>query len=264
MDNNLQKYLENLGLSDIEAKLYLTLLEKGPKNVQELAYELGVNRTTSYVYLNHLFEKGLISRVTKGNKSLMVPTDIESNLKKLLEKRIETTKEIQADFNTMIKTITAPRQPSAEDIDDFEIKHYKGKNGIRKIYEEALAGKEFRSYVNLSLVTRYSPDNTDLFLKAINKNPDLIVMEILDSTESTANQASIFVEGLKDKERYQYRFLPKGMHITAADTLIYEGKVSIINLGEKPTGVVLKDINYYQNSKDLFDLIWNTLPAPQK
>lgn len=52
------------------------------------------------------------------------------------------------------------------------------------------------------------------------------------------------------------------MKLTSNDILIYDGKVSIINIKDKNNieGVVLCNQDYYNNSKQLFDLLWRMLP----
>ena len=56
--------------------------------------------------------------------------------------------------------------------------------------------------------------------------------------------------------------LPLDIKLTANDILIYDGKVAIINIGDKNdiSGVVLQNKDYYNNSIQLFDLLWRLLP----
>lgn len=58
--------LEQLGLSKNEAKVYLTLLDKGLANSAQLARESGVHRINVYDVLNSLISKGLVSYVTEN------------------------------------------------------------------------------------------------------------------------------------------------------------------------------------------------------
>jgi amidophosphoribosyltransferase len=57
------KNLKNLGLSDNEAKVYLSMLELGPSSVLEISAKAGVNRPTTYVQIETLKKMGLVSQV---------------------------------------------------------------------------------------------------------------------------------------------------------------------------------------------------------
>jgi len=62
------EYLEQLDLSEIEAKLYLTLLETGPTSVRDIAAAIGIKRTTAYLYVDQLAEKGLITKMVHSSR----------------------------------------------------------------------------------------------------------------------------------------------------------------------------------------------------
>ena len=62
--------LLELGLTDKEAGVYLAMLELGPASVQEIARKSGVNRSTSYLTIEALKERGLASSSTRGKKML--------------------------------------------------------------------------------------------------------------------------------------------------------------------------------------------------
>jgi len=57
----LLKDLTSLGLSDKEAKTYLTLLELEVASVAEITKASGLNRSSTYVTLEGLKKKGLVS-----------------------------------------------------------------------------------------------------------------------------------------------------------------------------------------------------------
>jgi hypothetical protein len=67
------------------------------------------------------------------------------------------------------------------------------------------------------------------------------------------------VGSVKHKQ-YFTKFLPKGVNLSAADILIYDGHVGIVNVRNQFTGVVIKNADYYYNTKEFFDLIWQILP----
>lgn len=64
--SNVLAYLNNIGFSKIEAKLYIELLKTGPLTVSTLAEKTKINRTATYSHINSLLEKGIIAKV-KGS-----------------------------------------------------------------------------------------------------------------------------------------------------------------------------------------------------
>ena len=53
-----EKELQDLGLSEKEAKVYLTALEMGAETAQNIAKKANVNRATTYVQIDSLKAKG--------------------------------------------------------------------------------------------------------------------------------------------------------------------------------------------------------------
>ena len=65
------EYLKQLDLSEIEAELYLILLNKGPVSVRDLAEMSGIKRTTAYIYIDQLVDKGLVMKMVRESKRLV-------------------------------------------------------------------------------------------------------------------------------------------------------------------------------------------------
>lgn len=251
------KYLEQLGVSELEAKLYVSLLDTGPMSVRGLAESIGIKRTTAYLYIDLLIEKGLVIKIVKGAQKLVSPNPPDS-LKYLVEKKLESAKLVQENFPTILKKIN-DLYPQVKASDEAEIKYYKGRNGVKKIYEEALKAKEFRSYVNIGLMYDNLPENSQLFAEALKNNKSLKMYELIEDSVRSREQTE-FQTSNASHERYFYKFLPKEVRLHAADTLIYDGKVAIVNVGKKISGVVLHNSEYFYNSKELFDFNWRMLP----
>ena len=60
--SDLIQELGHLGLSEKEAAVYLASLELGPAPVQDISHKAKVNRATTYVMIESLMGRGLISR----------------------------------------------------------------------------------------------------------------------------------------------------------------------------------------------------------
>ncbi len=250
--DNIVDYLKQLDLSDAEAKLYLTLLQTGSTSVRELAQTVDIKRTTAYFYIDQLIEKGLIMKLVQGSKKLISANEPE-NLKILVEEKMKKAKAVQQGFPTILKMLNTAL-PTENNSNDAEIKYYKGKNGVKKIYEDFLKGNELRSLVNVEEVLEAFPENAPLFNSAFENNPHMIMYEIAENSTSAKERI-----GTSNK-KHLYKLLPEGMKLTAQDILIYENKIAIIQFKDQISGIVLNNSDLYNNFKLLFDFIWKMLP----
>ena len=69
--------LEKFGLSNKEAKVYLSLLELGTSVVSDVAKKSQINRSTAYVLLESLAKHGLVSISERKNVRLYTPAPPE-------------------------------------------------------------------------------------------------------------------------------------------------------------------------------------------
>lgn len=249
-------YLKQLDLSEIEAKIYINLIEGGPKRVRELAEAVGLKRTTAYLHIESLVSKGLISEEVKES-GVRISANPPQRLKYLVEQKLKTAQSLNEQLPGVLNTIKTSFSQQLTPPEETEIKYLKGINSIRAIYEEALSTNELRSYVKLEEVGGIFPDNITLFNNAFNKNKRLIVREILYDSSPSDQQTSRL---LSKNNRYYYKLIPKDLKLTSEDILIYNSKVAILNYKSKLNGVVLHNIDYYNNSKELFDFIWKMIP----
>ncbi len=106
----LLKELKHLGLSEKESSVYLSALELGPASVQDVAHKSKVNRATTYVMIESLTSRGLMSTFVKGKKKFFVAESPErlkaiiSMQQKELEEKLseldETLPMLMALYNT--------------------------------------------------------------------------------------------------------------------------------------------------------------------
>jgi hypothetical protein len=50
----------------------------------------------------------------------------------------------------------------------------------------------------------------------------------------------------------------------SSGTFIYDNKVAIFNVKQEISGIVLHNTDYYNNSKKLFDFIWQLFPEASR
>jgi len=71
------KELQDLGLSEKEARVYLAALELGQTTADKLAKHAKVNRSTTYVQLESLMKVGLMSTHEERKKTVFAPESPE-------------------------------------------------------------------------------------------------------------------------------------------------------------------------------------------
>lgn len=248
-------YLKQLDLSEVEARLYLTLLKSGPTSVRDLAQTIDIKRTTTYFYIDQLVEKGLVMKLVRGSKKLVAANEPE-HLKALVDEKLQSAQEVQQGFPNILKTLSTSL-PKTNNATDAEIKYYKGPLGVKKIYEEVLKAKELRSFVDLSKISEVFPENYELFNNAIKENTDMVMYELVEKSPESRK----YVDSFNTMKNHFAKVLPEATRLTAQDILIYDRKVAIINLKDNINGIVLHNADLYNNFKLLFDFIWDMIPA---
>ncbi len=134
--------LRKLGLSEKEAKVYLTALELGYTSVQKIAQQAKISRPTTYKIIKSLKEKGLISESKDKRKRYFI-AESPDNLLGILRRQKKEIEEKEREFIRIIATLR-----SKYSLDDQrEIKSYKDKKGIKILFDDLLTTKSRKIYV---------------------------------------------------------------------------------------------------------------------
>lgn len=167
---DITNYLRKLGLSELEAKLYQGLLEKGSTTVKGLAEHVGIKRITAHFNIEGLIQKGLISETRDGARRKIVAERPE-NLEVLVEQRVEEAKEIRKTFPEMIKAIDELGSNMKEG-QDMMIKYFRGKRSVKNVYEDIFKAKKIDSFVTSKMENLF-PENIDIFTNVLNSEDNV-------------------------------------------------------------------------------------------
>jgi sugar-specific transcriptional regulator TrmB len=252
------EYLKHLGLSEIESKLYLGLLEVGSTTVMELANHVGIKRITAHFNVESLIAKGLITETRKGARRQIVAEDPEK-LHVLLEEQELQISQIKQTLPQIIQSI-AKNIPKNNAPTNVEVRYYEGKRAVKHIYDEVLNAKELRAFVTDTIDVVF-PENADLFIKNIKSRQDMKIWEIINDSP----QHEEYISSM-NSNRYHCKVIDKKLEIT--DHMIYDNNVAIISVDgprdDQITGVVITGENFYQSSKTIFEFVWSMLPNYSK
>lgn len=127
---DLSPILQSLGLLDSEIKTYLGALQSGPSTVIDLAKATGLSRQATYTAISALTERGLMSSVQRGKKTMYAAESADKLMgyarrrQDDLSVRVDELKEIIPE----LKLQTGGSRPA--------VRMYEGKEGILALIED--------------------------------------------------------------------------------------------------------------------------------
>ncbi len=229
------KFLEDLGLSNTEAKVYLALLELGSVTANKIAEKSGIHRRTVYDVLEILIEKGIVSFFIEANKKYY-QTENPSRFLELIEER-------KKEFQNILPVLLKKRE-SSNNISEISV--YRGKKGLINIYEMMLKSKII-----------YSFGSSGKFKETLGEIYHDRWIERLRNNRCCFR--SIQSISIKEKEKYPkevvIRYLDEKF-ISPSSTTIWGDYVFIQIFSEQPSGVLIKSKEVAESYLRYFELLW--------
>ena len=179
--------LTQAGLSELQAKIYLYLIENGQKTPTEIASAISENRTTVYSAAEKLEALGIISQKDRGKISAYVPNH-PSVLESIAEKRLRSAarhaKNLEANLPSLINYYN-------EHQDQPGVTTFYGKEGTKIIREKILTEKKPFYYVRSSHDENADAEGLEEFKKAcIDANITTETITAADLTRRTNKEAA--------------------------------------------------------------------------
>ena len=234
--------LEELGLSEAEARVYLALLETGSTTTGPVIKISGLHRATAYQILQRLMQKGLVSSVIKGKKRHFEAANPE--------RLLDVLKERQERLAQALPSLRASYRESKE---KQEVTVYAGTRGIRSVLdrmlEELTGGGEYCDFGVSGLFRQVMGAYWDYWQK--------------QKKRRKIKSYVIFNEGLVRREPQllkdysgECRFHPS-KYSSITDTMVYnDTTVLFIWTGKPPIAVVIKNRDNAKSYRNQFDLMW--------
>ena len=239
--------LKQMGLSDKETRVYLTLLKNGPSSVRTLAKASEINRGTTYDILKSLKESGLVSFYHKDTKQFFVTED-PSVLNNALEQRMEKLEDVKKKLIQVIPELKSLFNKANKPV----VKYYEGFNGVRVVLSDVLEITQSFSekiyYVFSSAAIR------EYLYKAFpNFTKERIRRKIKVKAIGLGHKGT--VAELSEKKSLNAK------NSSPTYILIYPGKVAMIsvNSSKQPLALIIEDEALSVTQQQLFDFIWQSL-----
>ncbi len=246
-----EKELITLGLSEKEATIYETALGMGPETAQNLAIRSGINRATTYVQIESLKQKGLMSEFEKGKKTYYMaesPERLDSlinNAQQQINFHHEELKRILPHLSNIFSHVGIRPQ----------VRFLEGIEAVRTLSNEFLKikNKTVHSIINLDNLLKTFPEHEK------NYSSHRIQNKIIGHVIYTRKEGPL--SGATDpiKLRIAKYIDPEKFPISAGIN-IFDNKVAIITYKEKPITVIIEDKEITQTLRSIFNVLWESLP----
>ena len=208
--------LEKIGLNEKEAKVYLALLELGTASAYGIAPKANLKRPITYIVLESLMQKGLVTRVPQVRKALYVAEDPNKLLGEVRHKE-----ELLKRFMPSLEVLYNARKEKPR------VQLFEGIAGIRSVYEKVLAsGEEVLFFGTGEGVQKHDPEWVQLFLKRIQEQ-HVPVKDIIMQNPRNVGYIQLF-----KNTSYLLRYMPKGFTVPA-DSVIFGDNVGLFSF--RPT-----------------------------
>lgn len=236
-------FLEKIGLTKNEAKVYMTLLRMGSASVGRITEESGVHRRNVYDAIERLVKKGMVGHVLKGKIKYFEPAsprcllNILEDEKDVLE---EKRKGISSILPELLK-IHGSRERESVII-------YKGVKGMKTVLEDILKSGE----TNHVLGAHKPPKQISNYLSNFHRRRvKLGVRDRLIFHRNDTDRA----RKLAGMPLTEIRFFPEGSNDSRTAINIYGDNVAIL-MWSDPIAIVIKNREVAKSFREYFQLLW--------
>ncbi|MFW5704515.1 MAG: TrmB family transcriptional regulator [Nanoarchaeota archaeon] len=235
---NLNQFLTDLGLTNLEIRIYDMLLNYGPSLASKISQKTGIHRRNVYDALERLSQKGLVSYIKENNTKLY-----SVNNPKLIHEQL---KQKSQEFETLLPELLNKYNQENE---KKETLFFTGKEGLKQIFEDQLE----KAQETLIIATAVHVEETIRYFfprfERIRKEKNIKTKMIMD--ESADNK-----KDLKKIPLNEIKFL-KNFNKSAMSQYIYGNNVAIVLWTENPFAILIRQKEIAQGFREEFEFFWN-------
>jgi sugar-specific transcriptional regulator TrmB len=238
----IKKVLEQYGLKEMHAAIYLSCLELGSASIQKISQKSGFARSTCEAVLESLHEKGFVTAFRKKNVRYFSPED-PKKLVNLAKEKVTLLESALPQFGALYyKGDTSPLS-----------RLYEGEDGVRLVLQEILEeAREIMSFGSIDDIYERLGDYFPKFTKERIKRSIPLKVILQDSPLAEERKK------LGAQELREVRIMKEGNGLSSV-TFIWNNKIAMCSFKEKIIALVVQSEELANIQKTMFTLIWNTL-----
>ena len=231
--------LKQAGLNEKQAAVYIALLELGTATVHPIATKAQVKRPTTYLILEELQVKGLVSVIPRAKKVLYTAENPEKIISELGRKQ-----ELMKRYMPQLLALYNAKA------DKPHVLLFEGKEAVKGVYDKILTAKEVAWFSTIKDILSVYPE----FPKKLNEQAVLGKIKIRELLTRSPEDIA-YAKTMKHNESFQHRF-GKGGEEFFTDNCLYDGKVVFFSFAPYVSAIVIESQGIYKSLKNLFEYAW--------
>ncbi len=241
--------LKKIGLSDKEAKIYLTSLSRGPETAPNLARISNIVRPTAYVIIDSLMKKGLMSSYDQDKKTYFT-AEAPEHLLSLLRLQKKEIEEKEREIEKLVPELLSMANIKGE---KPKVRVFEGKEGLKAVIESILKSKTkmIYSFVPLDLMLNLFPLKEHGELMASPRVQKKIKAKVLYTSKKGEVYKFKDPQNLRDAIFIDEKKFPFKCGID-----VYDNNIAFYSYKGTIMGVIIENEDMADTLKTLFEMIW--------
>lgn len=253
----LTKLLQQIGLSEKDAEVYLACLELGTQPASVIAKKAKLKRPTTYMILDALQHKGLVSEYTGSNVKYFTAVSPEYLLSYIDKQRCELSSH-QRELEQYLPQLQSLSNPYSI---NPKVKFFEGIEGVENVMNDSLTAKgELRAYSTIDAWFS-RPELKQYILWYGRQRVEIKKIPLYCICPDTKTSRDYLEENYVDKPNEHhlsnFRWLPKQIQSFSNEINIYDNKMAIACLGKNELlGILIESQSIADSQKSIFDAAW--------
>lgn len=250
----LEKYLQEIGLSDKEAAVYLALLATDNSSVVDLAEKTKIKRPTVYVVLETLAKKGLVSETTVGKK-----THYQAEPPERLETYVERQKVVLDERSKRLKDIIPQiKSVQRESGERPVVKYFEGIDGVVSAHAE-FVGQTSGDKVVYSIYSKDLLDGAFTEEELGKFRTQRLGRKVKSKALYTYTKGELPSDETSERVKIDGEKYPIN-----CDIAIHKDNVRIAIFGKNISSILIKSSEFAETMHSLFRLIFDQIKNPRE
>lgn len=246
--------IQNLGLNEKEAKIYLALLQLGMTTAYNVSIKSGIKKPTTYVILDNLIEKGFVNKIPRSKKQLFLAESPQKCIEEMKNK-LEFTEDA-------LPELLAIKKESDQKVN---VSYYEGFRGVKELYGKMLKNiKEENGEKEIIGFFGHSdgaPQELVDYWEEFNK--ERVKKNIVGRGITPSHEDNIKYLKNQKKLLFNLKGVPLEKYDSKVSIEVYNNFVQIISF-RKLQGILIDNSDVTEALKQVFEMVWEGLEEKEK